>query len=119
VIKAMVRRWLELDGPGGLADALSVKDRRQDATERSLDEYCKALGRVITQLNDNTKTCQRVGVYERQVPSIKRVHDAMRERAIREQRRKAAEQAIAAPPVDPAPPQDAVLDEVSAEVGGG
>jgi hypothetical protein len=119
LVKEWVRRWLGLDGPGGLADVLTVKDQRLEAAERSLDDVRKALGQIIPVLNDHTTSLQRFAVYERQVPSIKRVFDAMREKALREQRRKAAEAAIAAPPVDPAPPQDAVLDEVSAEVGGG
>lgn len=116
MIKAWVRRWLGLDGEGGLAELLAVKDG--DATR--LTDRVKAteelLSKVVPVLNDHTRTLQRVGVYEQQVPSIRRVFTAMREKALREQKRRAAEAALAAPP---AAPVDAVPDDVSARVAGG
>jgi hypothetical protein len=122
VIKAMVRRWLGLDGPGGLADVLAVRDQEFRALATRVESHQQLFGKVVPVLNDHTTSLERFVVYEQQVPSIKRVFNAMRERALREQRRKAAEQALAAAPVvepEPQPPIDGVLDDVSAEVGGG
>lgn len=119
-MKSLVRRWLGLDGPGGLADVLAVKDAGATALTARVDALEKLVARAVPVLNDHTTSLQRFAVYEQQVPSIKRVFNAMRERAIREQRKRAAEQALAAPPArEQTQPMDAVLDDVSAEVGGG
>lgn len=116
-LRAMVRRWLQLDGPGGLANVLMVKDAKIEAAEKILAEHGALLRQMVPMVNQATIALQRFVVYEQQVPSIKRVFMAMQHRAMREQRKRAAEQALAAPPATP--PQDAVLDDVSAEVGGG
>jgi hypothetical protein len=119
MIRDRVRRWLKLHGPGGLANVLMAKDADVEALQKAVREQADLINKLIPQLNRNSATCARVAVYETQVPGIARCFRSMQEKAIRERRRQEATAALAAQPSDPAPPNDAVADDLSEQVAGG
>lgn len=94
MLTAFVRRWLQLDGPGGLADVLTVKDQTIAGLRADVDRHAFALRDVIHQLNANTHRLAYYDALLPAVPSVARVKRAFDARKLREQQQRNAPPAV-------------------------
>jgi septation ring formation regulator EzrA len=87
------------------------------AREKDVTELTNTLNRVVAALNNTSQMTMsvqtRLAAYERHVPQIAKVGKALRDNALRAERKREAEAALAAAPVETARP------EMSEEVVGG